>query len=186
MTDARRDGAVFLDRDGVINRCRSDHVKSWAEFEFLPGALPALAQLRRMGSRVVVITNQAAVGRGLLASDELTRIHEHMTIAVQAAGGRIDRVYVCPHLPDSGCGCRKPGPGLFVQASVELQISLAASFMVGDSESDVLAARSAGCFPILITRDGAGSHAGLAIADDLLGAVTMLRQLTPQPQAVSC
>jgi histidinol-phosphate phosphatase family protein len=180
------DGAVFLDRDGVINRVRPDHVKSWAEFEFLPNVLLALARLRELGRRVVVITNQAAVGRRLLAPDDLSRIHRQMSLAVQVAGGQIDAIYVCPHLPDSGCGCRKPGAGLFLQASAELKISLAASVMVGDTESDILAARSAGCFPILITPFPLASLNGVAMAADLAGAVTLIERLIDQVQVISC
>src|SRR5437588_10968878 len=85
--------AVFLDRDGVINRRRLDHVKSWAEFEFLPGSLEALAELRRNGLRVVVVTNQSVVGRGFLTQDELTAIHCQMTSLLEAARGAIGVLY---------------------------------------------------------------------------------------------
>jgi histidinol-phosphate phosphatase family protein len=154
--------ALFLDRDGVINRRRPDHVKSWAEFEFLPGAVTGLALLRRMGIRVVVITNQAVVGRGLLHEDELLTIHQRMAAAVSADGGQIERVYTCLHVPQAGCRCRKPATALLEQASVELGISLPDSIMAGDSRRDLDAARAVGCRPVYI-----GDSAGLAVEPDV-------------------
>src|SRR5512141_1111041 len=97
--------AVFLDRDGVINFNRIDHVKSWAEFEFLPGALGGLRQLTQLGWPIVVVSNQAAIGRGLVSIDTVDDIHHRMVHIVQLAGGRIDSVLYCPHLPDESCAC---------------------------------------------------------------------------------
>src|SRR5438094_10595507 len=91
--------AVFLDRDGVINRRRPDHVKAWEEFEFLPGVLAALASLRSMNTPVVVVTNQGAVGRGLLSAEALGRIHTRMLQAIRAAGGHVEAIYACLHAP---------------------------------------------------------------------------------------
>jgi histidinol-phosphate phosphatase family protein len=142
--------AVFVDRDGVLNRSRPDHVKSWDEFEFMPGALEGLAELRRMDVRVVVITNQSVVGRGLLTLGELHVLHQRMMAAVAGAGGEIENVYACPHLPDEGCRCRKPGTELFSRASSDLGVNLDESVMIGDSWSDVVAARNAGCRAILV------------------------------------
>src|ERR1700693_1615644 len=91
--------AVFLDRDGVINQQRPDHVKSWDEFEFLPGVLDALARLHQMKVRVAVVTNQAVVGRGLIQENDLLAIHERMRATVALAGGNIERIYSCVHAP---------------------------------------------------------------------------------------
>jgi histidinol-phosphate phosphatase family protein len=156
---------VFLDRDGVINRRRPDHVKSWAEFEFLPGALTGLALLRQMSIRVVVITNQAVVGRGLLQEEELHMIHRRMAAAASAQGGRIERVYACLHTPEAGCPCRKPATALLEQASVELGISLPDSIMAGDSQRDLDAARAGGCRPVFI-----GDTGGLSLEPDVIRA----------------
>jgi len=176
------DFALFLDRDGVINRKRADHVKSWAEFEFLPGALDGLALLHRMGIKVVVITNQAAVGRGLLKEEELASIHRQMFATVQAAGGNIERAYACLHTPDAGCRCRKPSTGLLEQASADLGVSLPASIMVGDSAGDLDAARAAGCVPIVVgDGDWIARQQGVARARDLLevaGLIASMRGLT--------
>jgi D-sedoheptulose 7-phosphate isomerase len=171
--------ALFLDRDGVINRRRPEHVKSWAEFEFLPGALDALAEVKRAGIKVIVITNQAAVGRGLLREQELTEIHGRMLGAVAGAGGHIERVYTCPHTPEERCECRKPGTALFSRASLELGVSLRGSVMVGDSKGDVEAAQSAGCDPVLVgVRRPAGVSAEVPVVSDLVSALPLIGRLS--------
>jgi D-glycero-D-manno-heptose 1,7-bisphosphate phosphatase len=168
--------AVFLDRDGVINRRRLDHVKSWSEFEFLPTALDALRALRDEGTTAVVVTNQSAIGRGLMTFAELDRIHQRMLDEVRAIGGDIAAVYSCPHIPDAGCGCRKPAIGLLELAADDLRLSLRDSVLVGDSDSDIGAARSAGCQPVLVSQ---GSDVewrdGLLVVPDVLAAVAQLR-----------
>ncbi|MCL4507635.1 MAG: D-glycero-beta-D-manno-heptose 1,7-bisphosphate 7-phosphatase [Chloroflexi bacterium] len=142
--------AIFLDRDGVINRNRADYVKCWEEFEFLPGALQALQRLSWLGWPIVVVSNQSAIGRGIVSRDTVDDIHRRMRLAVEEVGGRIDVVLYCPHRPDENCECRKPNPGLLTHAAQMLNINLERSFMIGDALSDVDAARSAGCRPILV------------------------------------
>lgn len=168
--------AVFLDRDGVINRRLPEHVRTWAEFAFLPGSLEALRRLRRAGRRVVVLTNQSVVGRGLIGADRLDEIHGRMRAAVEAAGGRIEAVLACVHAPADRCACRKPAPGLFLRAAAELRVDLGASVMIGDSATDVEAARAAGCRAVWIRRAvaGDGAPAGVPTAPDLLRAVRLL------------
>ena len=175
--------AVFLDRDGVINRNRTDHVKSWAEFEFLPGVLDALRQLARLEWPVVVISNQAIVGRGLVSRQTIDEISEQMTSVVWSVGGRIDGVFYCPHRPEEHCECRKPRPGLLLSAAQEMGLDLTRSFFVGDAESDVLAAQVVGCRPVLVkTGRGFGQMAvlrranvmGYYLADDLADAVNWI------------
>jgi len=169
--------AVFLDRDGVINRRRPDHVKAWEEFEFLPGVLAALATLRSMNTPVVVVTNQGAVGRGLLSAEALGRIHTRMLQAIRAAGGHVEAIYACLHAPAENCRCRKPAPTLLQRASLELGITLPASIMVGDSRSDVEAARAAGCRPVLISDSELADPDVLAVKD-LPAAVALWRDLS--------
>jgi D-glycero-D-manno-heptose 1,7-bisphosphate phosphatase len=142
--------AVFVDRDGVLNRNREQHVRTQREFRFLPGALEALAALRANDLAVVVVTNQSAVGRGHMTRTRLEGIHRWMLDRVAACGGRLDAVYVCIHAPWEGCMCRKPRPGLLYQAAIDLGIDLDASFLIGDAVSDVEAAVAAGCQPILV------------------------------------
>ncbi len=147
--------AIFLDRDGVINCNRCDHVKAWDEFVFLPGALEALRRLAWLGWPVVVVSNQAAVNRGLVSRQTVDAIHARMVDAVAVAGGRIDGVLYCPHRPDENCECRKPRPGLLLQAAARWALDLSRSYLVGDAESDVLAALAVGCRPVLV-RTGRG------------------------------
>jgi histidinol-phosphate phosphatase family protein len=142
--------AVLLDRDGVITRRRDDYVKSWEEVEVLPGAAEAVARLCEAGFRVAVVTNQSAVGRGLLTMDTLDDIHRNLDAVIGAAGGRIDLFVVCPHRPETGCDCRKPRPGLLLEAGRRLGIDLTETSMVGDQPSDVAAAVAAGCRPVLV------------------------------------
>ena len=150
---------VFLDRDGVINRLRSDYVTSWNAFEFLPHAKDAIRMLTAAGMRIVVVTNQRAVARGLLSVTELTRIHENMRAKLTAAGATVHAIYYCPH--DKGmCTCRKPQVGMFLQAQAQFpDIDFRRSVVVGDSLTDMEAGRRLGCRLILVTDTGNTDHA---------------------------
>jgi D-glycero-D-manno-heptose 1,7-bisphosphate phosphatase len=173
--------AVFLDRDGVIIANRADYVKSLAEVQFLPGALAALARLAASPARIVIVTNQSAIGRGLVSAAIADTISHHVVQQVAAAGGRIDGVYVCPHTPDAGCACRKPRPGLLLRAAAELGLDLPASTLIGDAVSDLRAAHAAGAGAILVrtglgqARDlAAAGLSGVPVVDDLAAAVEHL------------
>jgi len=170
----RRSPAVLLDRDGVINRRRPEHVRSWDQFEFMPGCLAALRLLRARRARVLVVTNQSVVGRGLIAEAQLRQIHHRMCEAVERAGGLIEAVLACVHAPTDGCGCRKPAPGLFLRAESELLVDLGRSVMIGDSRSDVEAALAGGCGAVWIGPDRGPAAAPARTAGDLLEAVTLL------------
>ena len=141
---------IFLDRDGVINENRADYVKSWAEVDILPGALRALRRLSETAFRVVVVTNQSAVGRGIIALSQANEINRRLLEVIRDAGGRIDGVYLCPHHPDQRCACRKPQPGLLRQAASDLGLDLARSYLVGDSRTDLQAAVAVGAQGILV------------------------------------
>ena len=142
--------AIFIDRDGVINANRPDYVKSWEEFEFLPGSLEALVQITALNWPVVVISNQSAIGRGLVSASSVAEINTRLCLEVEQAGGRIAAVYICPHRPDDGCDCRKPRPGLLHQAALALDLDLSRSYLIGDAESDILAALAVCAQPILV------------------------------------
>jgi D-glycero-D-manno-heptose 1,7-bisphosphate phosphatase len=150
--------AIFLDRDGVINRERSDYVKSWQEFEFLPGSLDALELLAQLDLPIVVITNQSVIGRGIVDRRVVDDIHDKMLSRVNSHGGRIDRVFVCPHHPNAGCECRKPRPGLLFQAQAVFHLDLSKCVFVGDSVTDFLAARAVGCRSILVQSGRQGAR----------------------------
>jgi D-glycero-D-manno-heptose 1,7-bisphosphate phosphatase len=137
--------AIFLDRDGVICENRSDHVKNWDEFRFLPGAKRSLAALSQLGLPIVVVTNQAIVGRNMVPSSVVDDIHQRMVAEIEADGGRIDRVMYCPHRPEDRCGCRKPQSGMLLQAADEMGIDLSGSYLVGDAATDMLAGQRVGC-----------------------------------------
>jgi D-glycero-D-manno-heptose 1,7-bisphosphate phosphatase len=146
--------AVLLDRDGVLVRNRHDYVKSWAEVEFVPGALEAIAKLSRAGHPVLVVTNQSAVGRGIMSTDDLNRIHERMMATVEAHAGRIEAFLVCPHAPEDNCSCRKPQPGLLHRARDLFGVDLQRAYLVGDRDIDMKAAAAAGCTGILLANGG--------------------------------
>lgn len=144
--------AVFLDRDGVINKYPGDtkYVTCLDEFRFLPKAKAALALFKKHGFRVFVISNQAGVGKGTYSREALDEITEFMRTAVSRAGGEIQGVYYCVHRPDEYCSCRKPLPGLLHRAQKEHNLSLTGAFFIGDTIRDVSAAHAAGCSSILV------------------------------------
>lgn len=168
--------AIFLDRDGVICKNRSDHVKSWAEFEFLPGVKHALTNLSQLGLPIVVVTNQGLINRGLATAAEVEEIHRQMTAELAAVGARIDRIYTCPHRPDEGCGCRKPEPGMLLQAARELNIDLVGSYLVGDALTDLTAGNRVGCRTYLVLT-GRGPGQLWPAFQSLGGGFTIVRDL---------
>lgn len=150
--------AIFLDRDGVIIENRPAYVRSWAEVAIYPQALAALARLSAGASKIVLVTNQSAVGRGLLSLEQAQEINARLVAEIERAGGRIDGVYLCPHAPEEGCECRKPRPGLFLQAAAELSLDLGRSAMIGDALSDLEAARNAGIPRAILVLTGRGAE----------------------------
>ncbi|MEF8793247.1 D-glycero-beta-D-manno-heptose 1,7-bisphosphate 7-phosphatase [Thiohalorhabdus sp.] len=147
---------VLVDRDGVLNEDRPDHVRSPDEWVWLDGVPEALARLRAAGIRVAVVTNQSGLGQGILSPEDLERIHGRMTAEAGDAGGRIDGVFFCPHVDADACGCRKPLPGLLHQAAEDLGCELTDVPFVGDAERDLQAALAAGAEPVLV-RTGKGA-----------------------------
>jgi D-glycero-D-manno-heptose 1,7-bisphosphate phosphatase len=144
--DARPRTALFLDRDGVINRkpLEGAYISDWSEFEFLPGAVAAMVALHGAGAELVVVTNQRGVARGILAEADLAEIHAKMSDHLAVAGAPLAGLYVCPHELES-CDCRKPALGLFRQAQRDYPwITFADSQLVGDSLSDLEAGRQLG------------------------------------------
>lgn len=171
---ARR--AIFLDRDGVINENRPDYVKSLAEFVFLPGALEAVRRLAELDMPIIVVSNQSAINRGLVTQTMVDAITQAMQERIEATGGRVDAVFYCPHLPDEGCTCRKPRPGLFHQAACQLGIQLARSYVIGDALSDVQAALHIGAQPLLVLT-GRGHEQVKLLGEALRGSVPVFDDL---------
>ncbi len=185
--------AVFLDRDGVINENVHDLVRP-EQVALIPGAAEGIRKINESGFLVVVITNQPVIAKGFCTFEDVEMIHDRMRDLLAKEGARIDAVYVCPHHPEKGhpgevlelkidCPCRKPKPGLFLQAAKDLGIDLASSWAVGDSPSDVAAGKAAGTKTVYITSGGgSGSReekrlSGIKAdftASDLPGAVKII------------
>lgn len=150
-----RPPTVLLDRDGVLNRKmgRAEYVCEWSQWEWLPGALDAVARLHAEGYRVIVATNQPGIARGHLTPTALDAIHEQMRADVRAAGGDVAAIYHCPHGWDENCDCRKPAPGLLFQAQKDFALDLSRNTFIGDDERDRQAAEAAGCHFIHVSED---------------------------------
>ena len=155
----KKQKVVFLDRDGVINRDSPDYIKSWSEFEFLPGSLEAIKKLTVNGFSVMIITNQSVIQRKMISLKALEHIHDMMKKTVLSSGGEIKDIFFCPHLPEDECDCRKPNPGLILKAGEKHRIDLKASIMVGDSAKDIECARNAGCGTVILVKTGNGAAA---------------------------
>ena len=136
--------AIFLDRDGTINR-QVGYVTSPEQLELIAGTSKAIAQMRRLGYVVIVITNQAAVQRGTITAARLEEIHKRLETLLGDEGSYVDAMYYCPHAPEHNCACRKPLPGMILAAARDYKIDLAASWMIGDAASDMQAGQTAGC-----------------------------------------
>jgi D-glycero-D-manno-heptose 1,7-bisphosphate phosphatase len=141
---------VILGRDGILNEYREDHVKSPEEWQPVKGALEAVARLNHAGWHVVVATNQAGIGRGMIDMTSVNAVHAHMSRRLMAVGGRIDAVFFCPHTPEAKCDCRKPLPGMLLDIGRRYGIDLKQVPMVADTLRDLLAAQAAGCEPHLV------------------------------------
>lgn len=131
--------AVFLDRDGVINRkLDGRYVCSFKEFSFMPGALTSISKLSDVFKYVIIITNQQGIGKGLMTKSDLENLHYEMKSEIEKKGGRIDAIYYCPDLASKKCNCRKPGTKMFENAIKDFpKIDVQKSFMIGDSDSDI-------------------------------------------------
>ncbi|PIZ04557.1 MAG: D-glycero-beta-D-manno-heptose-1,7-bisphosphate 7-phosphatase [Gammaproteobacteria bacterium CG_4_10_14_0_8_um_filter_38_16] len=170
-----------LDRDGVINIDSPDYIKSADEWIPIPGSIEALVLLVKAGHSIVIATNQSGLNRGLFSLHDLDHIHQKMLKMISRAGGKIERIYFCPHRPDEGCDCRKPKTGLFEKMKQDFKLNLAEVIYIGDSQKDVDVAKAVGCqFVLVKTGNGEktlatiGNNPDLLVFDDLLAAVTYL------------
>ena len=168
---------IFLDRDGVLNENREDYVKSWDEVKILPGAIEAVTKLKENGYTIIVVSNQSAVGKGLLDEGSLRSINKKLN---EAFTGKIDDFFYCPHKPDDGCACRKPRTRLLIDAAVKYDVDLKGTWMIGDNFSDILLGQNAGCKTILV-KTGLGKKVLEMeevepdhVAEDILDAVKWL------------
>ncbi len=141
---------VLLDRDGVINHDSDEFIKSPDEWLPIEGSLEAIALLNAHGYKVVVVTNQSGVARGLFDTATLEKIHAKMQSMAEQKGGKIDAIYFCPHGPDDGCNCRKPKPGLLEAFAHDNNVGLSGTAVIGDSLRDLQSALAVGASPILV------------------------------------
>jgi D-glycero-D-manno-heptose 1,7-bisphosphate phosphatase len=149
--------AIFLDRDGVIIENRSDYIRSWKDVQIFPQALRALAKIRDSQYKIVIVTNQSAVGRGLVTIEKANKINDRLIAEINKHGGRVDGVYMCPHAPQENCLCRKPQPGLLLDAARGLSLDLNRSVMIGDALSDLQAGQLAGVDQTILVLTGRGA-----------------------------
>ena len=180
--------AIFMDRDGVIIENRPNYVLSWSDVEFFPESLAAL-RIVRPSIKVIIITNQSAVGRGLISLSEAQALNRRIEEEIRIHGGKVDDSYLCPHSPQQACQCRKPQPGLILQAARELDLDLSNSIMIGDALSDILAGKNAGIPKNILVETGRGSQQRLLPElrqfDDLLIYSNLLTALLDQPEFIT-
>ena len=149
----KKNKAIFLDRDGVINKNRDDYVKSTKELEIFSNIGKEILKLKMKGFLIIVITNQSVINRKIITIRELEEIHSTIQKFLMKSKTSIDKFYFCPHRPDENCDCRKPKPGLILQAINEFSIDVSKSWMVGDSKTDIQAGEKAGCKTIFLKKN---------------------------------
>ena len=150
--------SIFLDRDGVLIENRSDYVRDWSQVKIIPEAIRALSLAPIKKYKVVIVTNQSVVGRGHISLKTAQEINQRLINLIRDQGGQIDGVYMCPHKPEDGCSCRKPLPGLLLQAAKDLSLDLQHSWMIGDAWSDVQAGKAAGIRGTILLKTGRGTE----------------------------
>lgn len=167
---------VILDRDGVINQDSDNYISSVEEWTPIPGSIEAIARLSKAGFFIAVVTNQSGLGRGFFSEIDLANMHNFMEMLVENAGGQINALIYCPHLPSDNCICRKPRTGMLQQLELEFAISLKGAFYVGDSAKDIDAALAMACRPILV-RTGKGAGTEQQLTHDLLDCIQVVDDL---------
>jgi len=169
---------IILDRDGVINEDSEDFIKSPDEWIAIPGSLDAIARLNRHDYRVIVITNQSGIGRGLLDIQTLNAIHDKMHQQLAIHGGHIESILFCPHTPEEHCVCRKPKPGLFLDLQERLNIQLHDVPVVGDSLRDLQAAQEVDATPVLVRTGNGEATLATAVGLDNIAVYDSLADYT--------
>lgn len=149
--------AIFLDRDGVIIENVETYVRDWKDVVFLPTSLASMRKLALSSYKIIIITNQSAVGRGIISPSQAKEINQQVVSTIIDAGGRVDGVFMCPHSPQDRCSCRKPLPGLILQAAEALSLDLNQSITIGDALSDIQAGQAAGIPTNILVKTGRGS-----------------------------
>ena len=146
---------LFLDRDGVINqKLEGKYVRDFSEFIFIPGSLRAISELTSLFNRIIIITNQQGIAKGIMSESELHILHKKMQVEIENSGGKITKIYYCPHWQNANCKCRKPQPGMITNALVDFpDINIKNSYLVGDSDSDIEAGIKMNLITVKVSED---------------------------------
>jgi len=160
---------LFLDRDGVINvKLDAQYVKNTEEFEFMIGAETAISKLSKIFNRIVIVTNQQGIAKGIMSDKDLDVLHNYMLFELKKNGGVIDKIYYCPHLATESCNCRKPKPGMIQQAIIDFpEIKVEDSYLIGDSDTDILAGNKMGLITVKVDNE----YTLLKWCDELLSVI---------------
>jgi D-glycero-D-manno-heptose 1,7-bisphosphate phosphatase len=150
--------SIFLDRDGVLIENRPNYVRDWSQVKIIPEAINALSLGPLKKYKVVIVTNQSVIGRGLILLETAQEINQRLLNLIRDHGGQIDGIYMCPHKPEDDCSCRKPLPGLLLQAAKDLSLDLQRSWMIGDAWSDIQAGEAAGLRGAILLKTGRGTE----------------------------
>ncbi len=150
--------AVFIDRDGVINKDLHGYVVDPKDFEFLPGSIEALKKLQKIDYKLIIVTNQSGIGKGLYTKDDLIAVHNYMLSLLKREGIKLDAIYYCPHSPEENCNCRKPATGMLERAVKDFNIDPTSSFMIGDKTSDIKAGKDMKCYTFLVLTGHGGKE----------------------------
>ena len=160
---------LFLDRDGVINvKLDGQYVENTDDFEFMIGVETAISKLSKVFNRILIVTNQQGIAKGIMSDKDLGILHEYMLLELKKNGGVIDKIYYCPHLAADNCSCRKPNPGMIQQAIIDFpEIKVEGSYLIGDSETDMLAGNKMGLITIKVDSE----YTLLKWCDELLSVI---------------
>ena len=154
--DKTMNRAIFLDRDGVLIHNRAKYIRSWDEVKIYPFTFKAISALRKFQHKIIILTNQSAIGRGFVDTKTIDEINQKLKDRIEANGGRIDGIYLCPHAPQDHCDCRKPKPGLVYQAQKDFDIDLENSWLIGDAYSDLQTGVNSGIKNLILLQTGRG------------------------------
>ncbi|CAI8201726.1 MAG: D-glycero-alpha-D-manno-heptose-1,7-bisphosphate 7-phosphatase [Cryomorphaceae bacterium] len=146
---------LFLDRDGVINvKLDGQYVKNPDDFEFMIGAKAAISKLSKIFNRILIVTNQQGIEKGIMSDNDLCVLHEYMLFELKKNGGVVDKIYYCPHLAAENCNCRKPNPGMIQQALIDFpDIKVEDSYLIGDSDTDIIAGSKMGLITVKVDNE---------------------------------
>jgi histidinol-phosphate phosphatase family protein len=148
--------AIFLDRDGVLIHNRTHYVRSWEDVKIYPSTLKSLSILANSDYKIIILSNQSAVGRGLMSLQTMNDVNDRLISIIKKSGGRVDAVFICPHAPENNCNCRKPKPGLVFEAKKEFALDLENSWLVGDALTDLQTGLNSGIKNLVLVESGRG------------------------------